>query len=52
MTAEMEVENVKEVTQKILTEVRKVVIGKGEVLQNILIALLCNGHILLPFQQS
>lgn len=47
MTAEMDVENVKEVTQKILTEVRKVVIGKGEVLQNILIALLCNGHILL-----
>ncbi|TFF86114.1 MAG: MoxR family ATPase [Promethearchaeota archaeon] len=43
----MDVENVKEVTQKILTEVRKVVIGKGEVLQNILIALLCNGHILL-----
>ncbi|MHA1697171.1 MAG: AAA family ATPase [Candidatus Helarchaeota archaeon] len=44
---EMDVSQIKEITQKILTEIRKVVIGKGEVLQNILIALLCNGHILL-----
>ncbi|MBD3230308.1 MAG: AAA domain-containing protein [Candidatus Lokiarchaeota archaeon] len=43
----MNVDDIKEVTQNILTEVRKVVVGKGEVLQNILIALLCNGHILL-----
>ena len=43
----MDVNKIKEITQDILTEIRKVVIGKGEVLQNILIALLCNGHILL-----
>ena len=39
--------DIRDITQKIITEVKKVVVGKGEVLQNIFIALLVNEHILL-----
>ncbi|MHC1590479.1 MAG: AAA family ATPase [Candidatus Helarchaeales archaeon] len=45
--SELTVENVREIAQRVLTEVRKVVVGKGDVLQNIFIALLCNEHVLL-----
>ncbi|MHA1144979.1 MAG: AAA family ATPase [Candidatus Helarchaeota archaeon] len=45
--SEYKVEDVRDLAQKVLTEVRKVVVGKGEVLQNIFIALLCNEHVLL-----
>lgn len=45
--SEFSVSDVRDLAQKVLTEVRKVVVGKGDVLQNIFIALLCNEHVLL-----
>ncbi|MHA1380556.1 MAG: AAA family ATPase [Candidatus Helarchaeota archaeon] len=41
------ISDVRKKAQQILSEVRKAVIGKGDVLQNIFIALLCNEHVLL-----
>ena len=43
----LSINDVRDNAQKILSEVRKAVIGKGDVLQNIFIALLCNEHVLL-----
>ncbi|MHA1267240.1 MAG: AAA family ATPase [Candidatus Helarchaeota archaeon] len=43
----MSVSEVRDIAQKVLTELRKVVVGKGEVMQNIFIALLADGHVLL-----
>ncbi|MHA1298805.1 MAG: AAA family ATPase [Candidatus Helarchaeota archaeon] len=44
---ELSINDVRDNAQKILSEVRKAVVGKGEVIQNIFIALLCNEHVLL-----
>jgi MoxR-like ATPase len=43
----MSVDEVRDIAQQILTELRKAVVGKGEVMQNVLIALLADGHVLL-----
>ncbi len=43
----MSVDEVRDIAQQVLTELRKAVVGKGEVMQNILIALLADGHVLL-----
>jgi MoxR-like ATPase len=43
----MSVNEVRDVAQQVLTEIRKVVVGKGEVMQNVFIALLADGHVLL-----
>lgn len=43
----MSVSEVRDIAQKVLTELRKLVVGKGEVMQNIFIALLADGHVLL-----
>ena len=44
---ELSFSDIRDITQNVITEVRKVVVGKGEVLQNIFIALLVNEHVLL-----
>lgn len=44
---ELSFSDIRDITQNIITEVRKLVVGKGEVLQNIFIALLVNEHVLL-----
>ena len=41
------VENIKNFSAAIIREVGKVIIGKKELIRNILIALLCRGHVLL-----
>ncbi|MHA1409894.1 MAG: AAA family ATPase [Candidatus Odinarchaeia archaeon] len=41
------VDNIRKISRAILNEVGKVIIGKRDVLRNVLIALLCKGHILL-----
>jgi MoxR-like ATPase len=43
----MSVNEVRDIAQQVLTEIRKVVVGKGEVMQNVFIALLADGHVLL-----
>jgi len=43
----MSVNEVRDIAQQVLTEIRKVVVGKGELMQNIFIALLADGHVLL-----
>jgi MoxR-like ATPase len=43
----MSVSEVRDIAQQVLTEIRKVVVGKGEVMQNVFIALLADGHVLL-----
>ena len=43
----MTVNEVRDVAQRVLTELRKVVVGKGEVMQNVFISLLADGHVLL-----
>ena len=41
------VEDIRKISKAIINEVGKVIVGKKEVIRNILIALLCKGHILL-----
>ncbi|MHA1606846.1 MAG: AAA family ATPase [Candidatus Freyarchaeota archaeon] len=43
----MDVSSVKAFANAILDEFRKVIVGKIDVFENLLIALLCNGHVLL-----
>lgn len=47
MDDNISISDVRDNAQKILSEVRKVVVGKGDIIQNIFIALLCNEHVLL-----
>jgi MoxR-like ATPase len=47
MSDAMSVNEIRDVCQNVLTEIRKVVVGKGEVMQNVFIALLADGHVLL-----
>lgn len=41
------VEDIRRTTRAVLNEVGKVIVGKRELLRNVLIALLCSGHVLL-----
>ncbi len=43
----MSVNEIRDIAQQVITEIRKVVVGKGEVMQNIFIALLADGHVLM-----
>lgn len=43
----MNVGEIRDIAQQVLTELRKVVVGKGEVMQNVFIGLLADGHVLL-----
>ncbi|MHA1819490.1 MAG: AAA family ATPase [Promethearchaeota archaeon] len=43
----VDVYRVREVAQDVLTEVSKVIVGYGDIQQNLFIALLANGHVLL-----
>lgn len=43
----VDVSPVREVTQRVLTEVSKVIVGKGDILQFLAIGLYVNGHVLL-----
>jgi len=44
---EISIRDVRSIVQKVLSEVGKVIVGKLDVLQNIFIALLADGHVLL-----
>lgn len=44
---ELNVEPIREIAQEVLSEVSRVIVGYGEVLQQLFIALLVNGHVLL-----
>lgn len=43
----MEIERIKNMTDNIKENVQKVIVGKDEIIENIIIAILCRGHILL-----
>ncbi len=44
---ELNVEPIREIAQEVLSEVSRVIVGYGEILQQLFIALLVNGHVLL-----
>ena len=44
---ELNVEPIREIAQDVLSEVSRVIVGYGEILQQLFIALLVNGHVLL-----
>jgi len=44
---EIDVTPIREIAQEVLSEVSRVIVGNGEVLQQLFIALLVNGHVLL-----
>ncbi|MHA1437684.1 MAG: AAA family ATPase [Promethearchaeota archaeon] len=44
---ELDVTPIREIAQEVLSEVSRVIVGYGEVLQQLFIALLVNGHVLL-----
>jgi len=44
---EYRVQDIRRTTRAVLNEVGKVIVGKRELLRNVLIALLCSGHVLL-----
>lgn len=43
----VDISPIRELAQDVLTEVSRVIVGKGEILQNLFIALLVNGHVYL-----
>jgi len=43
----LNVESIREIAQEVLSEVSRVIVGYGEILQQLFIALLVNGHVLL-----
>ena len=46
-TQEIDVTPIREIAQEVLSEVSRVIVGNGEILQQLFIALLVNGHVLL-----
>ncbi|MFX1555642.1 MAG: AAA family ATPase [Promethearchaeota archaeon] len=44
---ELDVSPIREIAQEVLSEVSRVIVGYGEILQELFIALLVNGHVLL-----
>ena len=44
---ELDVAPIREMAQEVLSEVSRVIVGYGEILQELFIALLVNGHVLL-----
>ncbi|MHA1337193.1 MAG: hypothetical protein ACTSPW_15865 [Promethearchaeota archaeon] len=44
---EIDVTPIREIAQEVLSEVSRVIVGYGEILQQLFIALLVNGHVLL-----
>ena len=44
---EINVEPIREIAQEVLSEVSRVIVGYGDILQQLFIALLVNGHVLL-----
>lgn len=44
---ELDVTSIREIAQDVLSEVSRVIVGNGEILQQLFIALLVNGHVLL-----
>jgi MoxR-like ATPase len=47
MSEQADVSIVREIAQDVLTEVARVVVGKGDIMQQLFIGLLTNGHVLL-----
>ncbi len=44
---ELDVEPIRDIAQEVLSEVSRVIVGYGDILQSLFIALLVNGHVLL-----
>jgi len=44
---EVEIQKIKEMTNHVKENVQKVIVGKDEIIENIVISILCSGHILL-----
>ena len=44
---ELDITSIREIAQDVLSEVSRVIVGNGEILQQLFIALLVNGHVLL-----
>ncbi len=44
---ELDVSSIRSIAQEVLSEVSRVIVGNGEILQQLFIALLVNGHVLL-----
>lgn len=43
----LDVSTIREIAQEVLSEVSRVIVGNGEILQQLFVALLVNGHVLL-----
>ena len=46
-TATMSIDEVRDITSEIIRECNRIIVGKDEILSNVLIALLANGHVIL-----
>ncbi|MCJ7817703.1 MAG: hypothetical protein MUP60_02530, partial [Candidatus Thorarchaeota archaeon] len=46
-TATMSIDEVRSLTTEIIRECNRVIVGKEEILSNVLIAMLSNGHVIL-----
>jgi len=46
-TATMSIDEVREITSEIIRECNRIIVGKDEILLNVLIAMLANGHVIL-----
>ncbi len=46
-TATMSIDEVRELTQEIIRECNRIIVGKEEILSNVLVAMLSNGHVIL-----
>jgi MoxR-like ATPase len=46
-TATMSIDEVRDITTEILRECNRIIVGKNEILLNVLIAMLANGHVIL-----
>ena len=47
MESTLNVEEIQQFTQQVLANISKVIVGKQDVVENLLIALFCEGHVLL-----
>ncbi len=45
--SELDITPIREIAQEVLSEVSRVIVGCGEILQQLFVSLLVNGHVLL-----
>ncbi|MHA1970726.1 MAG: AAA family ATPase, partial [Candidatus Thorarchaeota archaeon] len=46
-TATMSIDEVRELTTEIIRECNRIIVGKKDILSNVLVAMLANGHVIL-----